>query len=166
MHATCCAPLRWRYSYPVELQPCLTFPAFRYTPPFPCARAANGPACGRRSTWCPCPPAKTGVRTAVKTYASWGILQTKSCVGDWRILGTPTLLKLPNVLGAQVAKEVAAAVAQAARAVELGRKERFIEAQRAAARWQNWEISNFDYLMRLNTLAGDIQTADHHFRIL
>ena len=39
-------------------------------------------------------------------------------------------------------------------AVEIDRKRRAESAARLAARWARWEISNFDYLMQLNTLAG------------
>jgi hypothetical protein len=55
----------------------------------------------------------------------------------------------------QIAKEVAAAVRAAApRVAELDRKRKADLAGRLTARWQRWELSNFDYLMQLNTLAG------------
>ncbi len=55
----------------------------------------------------------------------------------------------------QIAKEVAAAVRAAGpRVAELGRKRKADLAGRLTARWQRWELSNFDYLMQLNTLAG------------
>jgi len=55
----------------------------------------------------------------------------------------------------QIAKEVATAVRAAApRVAELDRKRKADLASRLTARWQRWELSNFDYLMQLNTLAG------------
>ena len=42
----------------------------------------------------------------------------------------------------------------AARVSVLDRKRKVELAAKLAARWQRWEISNFDYLMQLNTLAG------------
>ena len=45
-------------------------------------------------------------------------------------------------------------MASASRATEIDRRKRAEEAARAAQRWARWEISNFEYLMTLNTLAG------------
>ena len=62
---------------------------------------------------------------------------------------------MPIRLTVQIAKEVAAAVRAAApRVAELDRKRKADLASRLTARWQRWELSNFDYLMQLNTLAG------------
>ena len=44
--------------------------------------------------------------------------------------------------------------AAAPRVAELDRKRKADLASRLTARWQRWELSNFDYLMQLNTLAG------------
>ncbi len=64
-------------------------------------------------------------------------------------------LFLKPCIPAQIAKEVAAAVRAAApRVAELDRKRKADLASRLTARWQRWELSNFDYLMQLNTLAG------------
>ncbi len=54
----------------------------------------------------------------------------------------------------QAAKEAAAAIVAASGAAELDRRRRAETAGRAAQRWARWEISNFEYLMQLNTLAG------------
>lgn len=55
----------------------------------------------------------------------------------------------------QSAKDVAAAiVAASGAAAEIDRRRRSEAAARLAARWACWELSNFDYLMQLNTLAG------------
>ena len=48
---------------------------------------------------------------------------------------------------------VAAAAGQHGPAV-LDRRKKLEAASRAALCWQRWEMSTFDYLMRLNTLAG------------
>lgn len=59
----------------------------------------------------------------------------------------------------QEAKEVAALVAGAAARVSVLDRKRKVElAAKLAARWQRWEISNFDYLMQLNTLSGEPKT--------
>jgi len=42
----------------------------------------------------------------------------------------------------------------AASALVYDRRKKVELAERLAARWRRWEISNFDYLMQLNTLAG------------
>lgn len=54
----------------------------------------------------------------------------------------------------QSAKDVAAAIVAASGAAEVDKRKRFEMAARAAQQWSRWEISNFDYLMQLNTLAG------------
>jgi hypothetical protein len=38
--------------------------------------------------------------------------------------------------------------------VVYDRRKKVELAERLAARWRRWEITNFDYLMQLNTLAG------------
>lgn len=43
----------------------------------------------------------------------------------------------------------------AARVSVLDRKRKVELAAKLAVRWQRWEISNFDYLMQLNTLSGE-----------
>lgn len=54
----------------------------------------------------------------------------------------------------QSARDVAVVIAAASGAAEVDRRKRFEMAARAAQRWTRWEISTFDYLMQLNTLAG------------
>ena len=55
---------------------------------------------------------------------------------------------------AQSARDVAAAIVAASGAAEVDRRRRAEAAARLAGRWARWELSSFDYLMQLNTLAG------------
>ncbi|KAK9836952.1 hypothetical protein WJX81_002248 [Elliptochloris bilobata] len=62
------------------------------------------------------------------------------------------LLNLPS---SQLMHELAACLAAAApRAAVLDRRKKLELAAKLQQRWQRWELSNFDYLMQLNTLAG------------
>ena len=54
----------------------------------------------------------------------------------------------------QSARDVATAIVAASGAAEVDRKRRAEAAARLAGRWARWELSSFDYLMQLNTLAG------------
>jgi Beige/BEACH domain len=54
----------------------------------------------------------------------------------------------------QSARDVAAAIVAASGAAEVDRRRRAEAAARLAGRWARWELSSFDYLMQLNTLAG------------
>ena len=61
----------------------------------------------------------------------------------------------------QEAKEISELVRSAAARVSvLDRKLKVELAAKLAARWQRWEISNFEYLMQLNTLSGPIRTSN------
>ncbi|KAK9837038.1 hypothetical protein WJX84_000368 [Apatococcus fuscideae] len=62
---------------------------------------------------------------------------------------------LLSFLNAQDTREVATSLQRAAPQLHLlDRKRKLEQVFRMQQRWQRWEISNFEYLMRLNTLAG------------
>lgn len=111
------------------------------------------------------PPAAdpgAGTPKAPRVHKRWAVAELVA-VHHARFLLRPAALEIfladrSNVLlsfaSPKSAKDVAAVIVAASGAAEVDKRKRFEMAARAAQRWARWEISNFDYLMQLNTLAG------------